>query len=364
VRTSAEHAITILGVSPAAHDPAAVVVRDGDVVAATSASSLGVDPDAASARTVVEWCLDAAGPPTHVALAGRPVSSFDQALRTAAPGATVRAAADWWTSRVWADHVVDAAVRRRGARPPRWFVASDRWGAAAAFYPSPHGRAAILTLGAASSGRAASIAWGAGHRIEPRVELRSPGSVAWLCATVAAFCGLPEGAFTDVAALAFEGTPDHAARLRDDVLNVAVDGAHGTRNGWRSATPAAAAERLAELLSLPSPSASAVPRGVAADVAASARSVVEELVVAMAAHACELTGEAAWCVWDAGVPWVADVTRDPARPAGDGWAPELGALGPAVGAALWLAHDVLGIPRPDPPADVVRVPVPGVPARP
>ncbi len=61
--------------------------------------------------------------------------------------------------------------------------------AAAAFYPSPFERAAILTFDGVGEWATSTIGWGAGHRIEVRQEQAFPDSLGLLYSAMTAFCG-------------------------------------------------------------------------------------------------------------------------------------------------------------------------------
>ena len=354
----------VLGISADFHDAAAALVVDGRVVAAAAEERFTrVKHDASLPERAMAWCLDDAGIAPDglelVAFYEKPLSLFERVVSTHArvgPVGVARltsAASSWVRTKAWIGYRIERALDDLGyAMPPLAFAEHHQSHAAAAFYPSPFERAAILTFDGVGEWATSSIASGAGHRIEALEELRFPDSIGLLYSTVTAHCGFAvnDGEYK-LMGLAPYGTPRFADVLRDQVVEVHADGSIHLDQRWfgyRSGGTMAH-RRLDRLLGPPrQPDGPLTQRE--ADLARSMQDVLEDIVLKAARHAHELTGASAVCLaGGVALNCVANGRLVREGPFADVWIqPAAGDDGSALGAALWGWHEVGDRPRLDP----------------
>jgi carbamoyltransferase len=216
--------------------------------------------------------------------------------------------------------------------------------AASGFFPSPFATAAILSLDGADDATATSLALGNGNTLGIETRVASPHSLGLLYSAFAAYLGFkPNSGEYKMMGLAPYGTPRFAARIRDEIVEIAADG------GIRLAVAAPDADaarrslqhRLATVFGQPSRvSDDAPPTGFHADVAASIQAVVNAVVVALARDARRRTGARNLCLaGDVALNSVAngEVVREGIFDAV--WIqPAAGNAGAALGAALADYH--------------------------
>ncbi|MCU1498067.1 MAG: novN [Acidimicrobiales bacterium] len=358
----------ILGLSFDYHDAAAALVVDGTVVAAAEEERFTrLKHDPALPVHALAWCLEHAGVEPGdlggVAFYDKPLTKYERILVTHAQAgprgfpSLARAVGQWSKTKLWVAYRIERTLRDLGhPMPPLTFAEHHQSHAAAAFYPSPYDRAAILTFDGLGEWATSSIAWGSGHRIEVREELRFPDSLGLLYSAMTAFCGFAvnDGEYK-LMGLAPYGEPRYADVLRDRVVSVADDGSIRLDQRWfdyRSGR-AMTRPRLGELLDGPARTADQPLGQREADIARSVQEIIEESVLKMARHAHELTGERVACLaGGVALNCVANSRLLDEGPFDELWVqPAAGDDGSAIGAALWAWHQILDHPRPAPLGD-------------
>ena len=352
----------ILGISADYHDAAAAVIVDGRVVAAAEEERFTrVKHDPSLPRHAMAWCLEEAGVGPHdlggVAFYDKPFTTYERVLVTAAQvgpkgfPTLAKAVAQWSKTKLWVGYRIERALRDLGYDMAKLtFAEHHQSHAASAFYPSPFEHAAILTFDGLGEWTTSSLAWGAGHRIEVREEMRYPDSLGLLYSAFTAFCGFEvnEGEYK-LMGLAPYGTPRYRDVLRDRVVHVADDGSIRLDQRWfdyragRKMTKA----RLGEILDGPARAPDSPLGQREADIARSVQEVIEEAVVKMAHHAHDLTGERVACL-SGGVALncVANARILEDGPFDEVWVqPAAGDDGSAIGCALWMWHQIEDHPR-------------------
>jgi len=354
----------ILGLSCYTHDAAAVLFEDGRLVAAAAEERFSrLKGDPSFPRQAIRFCLSQASatPPVldYVAFFERPVPRLHRALRSAlslAPrgGRLFR--------REMATGVLDRlSVRQRIQDalkiPARRviFVEHQAAHAASAFFCSPFDEAAVLSLDTLGEWATAASGVGRTTRLTLDRELRFPDSLGLLYLAFARYIGLA-GADAEyhLMALSRHGTPrfetevwqlvdaapDGAFRLRPEYFAFDYpDRLHNSRfdalfGSARASTPQAGFEGIAE-------------NARAADLAASVQKVVEALTLRTVTDLCARTGHTRLCLAGSGAQNAlanGRIVRD--TPVTDLFVqPAAGESGAALGAALYVQHDVLGLPR-------------------
>ena len=350
----------VLGLSAYYHDSAAAIIRDGEIIAAAQEERFTRKKhDHAFPKHAVEYCLREAGitpeQVDYVVFYDKPLLKFDRLLETyvayapAGLQSFMMAMPLWLKTKLFLPREIKASLggtyKKRVA-----FTGHHESHAASAFFPSPFDDAAILTLDGVGEWDTASIGHGRGNRIEMLKTLHFPHSLGLLYSAITYFCGfrVNSGEYK-LMGLAPYGEPKYADIIREKLIDLREDGSFRMNmkyfnyaQGLTMTGPA-----LDELLGgPPRPAESAITQREM-DLASSIQKVTEEIVLRMARHAKKLTGSknlvlaggvALNCVAN-GILLRSGIFEDiwiPA-PAGD--------AGGALGAALFVSHQLLNAPR-------------------
>lgn len=357
----------ILGLSAYYHDSAAALVRDGGIVAAAQEERFSrVKHDHRFPAKAVEYCLReagiGAGELDHVVFYDRPLLKFDRLLETyvaCAPRGLrsfMMAMPLWLKTKLHLPREIRRALG--GAYTKRVaFTSHHESHAACAFFPSPFEEAAILTLDGVGEWDTASIGAGTGSKIALLKTLHFPHSLGLLYSAFTYFCGfrVNSGEYK-LMGLAPYGEPRFAALIRERLLDLKDDGSFRMDQSYfnYAAGLTMTSRKFDALFGGPprKPEAAITQREM--DLAASIQAVTEDIVLRMARHARELTGKRNLVL--AGGVALNCVANGALLRAGifdDVWIPgAAGDAGGALGAALFVAHQLLGIPRT--PGDALR----------
>lgn len=350
----------VLGVSCDFHDAAAAVVVDGCVVAAAEEERFSrVKHDASLPEHAIASCLAMAdlGPDDldRVVLHEKPLATMARLLaarQRRGPGGLGAFTDEFPTflrHNLFIGMRLERALRRLGAtrRPQLRFADHHLSHAAAAFYPSPYDHAAVLTIDGIGEWSTASIGRGVGPYLDVLEELRYPDSLGLLYSMVTEYCGFtPNDGEYKLMGLAPFGRPVHLDAL-EQLVELHEDGSLSIDAGavgyW-----AAGAEPLERVLDRPAQPHGAAPGAFEADLARSVQVLTENTVLRMARRAHQLTGERSICLaGGVALNCVANGRLRREGPFEHVWVqPAAGDAGSAVGAALWLSHEIEGVDRP------------------
>ncbi|MEZ5182478.1 MAG: carbamoyltransferase N-terminal domain-containing protein [Acidimicrobiales bacterium] len=353
----------VLGISALYHDAAAAVVVDGAVAAAVQQERLSRRKhDPSFPVEAIQACFEEAGVRAGdlaaVAYYDKPLTTFLRIVRSAAaagpkgiasfPGAM----SEWSRRKLWTSYEIERALRSLGHRlPGRPLYAEHHVShAAAAFFPSPFERAAIITMDGVGEWATSSIGRGRGREVELLREQRFPDSLGLLYSAFTHHCGfrVNSGEYK-LMGLAPYGEPAYVERILTDLVELGEDGAmrmdlrYFDHLAGRRMTNA----RFDQLFDGPARDPEAPIDQRTCDLARSIQEVVERAVLATARTARELTGEAN-VVLAGGVALncVANGRLRREGPFEDVWVqPAAGDAGSALGCALWAHHQVLGQAR-------------------
>jgi carbamoyltransferase len=302
----------ILGISAHYHDSAAALVEDGTPVCAIQEERLSRRKnDAAFPLAAIEWCLARARVDPEgldaVVFYEKPMLKFERILTSA-----LRSFPQSWRSfphamknalggKLW----VKGTIASELSVPSRkiLFTEHHHAHAAAAFFPAPTDRAAILTADGVGEWATLSIGEGAVDadgraRLELRRELRFPHSLGMLYSSFTAYLGFPvnEGEYK-VMGLASYGRPVFleavrrmAPRTKDGAFSLDMSYFEFHAGATRSFS-----DRFVEALGPPrlpwDPLDLATPEGQRyADIAASLQQVLEEILVDLSRSLQKETG--------------------------------------------------------------------------
>jgi carbamoyltransferase len=231
--------------------------------------------------------------------------------------------------------------------------------AASAFYPSPFAEAAVLTVDGVGEWDTATIGRGAGNRIEVLKTQRFPHSLGLLYSALTYFCGFKvnSGEYK-LMGLAPHGEPRFARTLLENVIDLKEDGSLALDLSYfdYSAGLRMTAQKMSALLGGTPRQPEAAITQREKDLAASIQQITEEAVLRMARTAQKITGSRHLCL--AGGVALNCVANGKLARSGlfeDIYVPPSpGDSGGAVGAALFVHHQLLGQPRAPRKPDIMR----------
>jgi carbamoyltransferase len=350
----------ILGVSAFYHDSAAALIADGEIVAAAQEERFTRKKhDAGFPRHAVAYCLKAAGIDTSgvdfVAFYDKPLLKFDRLLETYlgfAPAGfrSFRLAMPLWLKdKIHLRRLLQRQLK--GASRARFvFTEHHESHAASAFFPSPFEEAAILTADGVGEWDTATIGKGEGNRLWLLRELKFPHSLGLLYSAFTYYCGFKvnSGEYK-LMGLAPYGRPQFADAIRRHLVHLKSDGSFWMNMDYFNYCQGLTMtnDRFHELFGGPPrrPESQLEQRHM--DLAASIQVVTEEIMLAMVQEAHRLTQkENLVLAGGVALNCVANGRLLREGPFANLWIqPAAGDAGGALGAALFVWHQLLERPR-------------------
>jgi carbamoyltransferase len=350
----------ILGISAFYHDSAAALVVDGDIVAAAQEERFTRKKhDPAFPANAVAYCLAEAGLKAEdlncVAFYDKPLTKFDRLLETYlsyAPAGfpSFRLAMPLWLK----DKLHMRRTLRQHfhvARKAR-FVFTDHHEshAASAFFPSPFETAAILTIDGVGEWSTATFGEGEGNKLRLRQQLQFPHSLGLLYSAFTHYCGFKvnSGEYK-LMGLAPYGQPVYQDLILQHLLELRPDGSFWMNMEYFNYCQGLTMtnQRFAQLFGGPARRPESLLEQRHMDLAASIQKVTEEIILRMAREVHRQTkmknlvlagGVALNCVANG------RLLRE--GPFENIWIqPAAGDAGGALGAALFVWHQLMNHPR-------------------
>ena len=299
----------ILGISALYHDAAAALVVDGEIVAAAQQERFSrVKHDPAFPLDAIRYCLEEGGIApdglTAVAYYDKPLTTFVRVLKSfvAAGPRGIRtfpkAMTEWSTRKLWTSLEIERGIRSLGWDMPGdlYYAEHHVSHAAAAFYPSPFERAAVVTIDGVGEWATSSIGVGRGRTVELLREQRFPDSIGLLYSAFTYHCGFQvnSGEYK-LMGLAPYGEPRYVDRILDDLVDLAPDGALRMDLSYFDylAGRRMTNDRFSDLFDGPAREPESPITQRECDLARSIQEVVEQAVCATARTACGLPVRAA-----------------------------------------------------------------------
>jgi carbamoyltransferase len=350
----------ILGVSAYYHDSAAALVVEGEIVAAAQQERFSRRKhDERLPLDAVAYCLKAGGIAAdqldYVCFYDNPAKKLRRLLATYlayAPrgSASFRLALpSWLTHKLFMKRELRRTLGLSG-RTSIVFADHHESHAASAFFPSPFSEAAIITCDGV--GEWATTTWGAGRGNRFRLEqaISFPHSLGLLYSAFTAFTGFKvnSGEYK-LMGLAPYGAPVYADTIREKLVHIQDDGSFRLNMEYFTypCGQAMTGEAFAKLFGGPprAPESPITTREM--DLAASIQDVCEEIVLKLGRHAHAKTGSKNLCLaGGVALNCVANGRLLREGPFEQIWVqPAAGDAGGALGAALFLWHQVLGKAR-------------------
>jgi carbamoyltransferase len=350
----------ILGISAFYHDSAAALVVDGSIVAAAQEERFTRKKhDPAFPANAVESCLKEAGVSRedldYIVFYEKPVAKFDRLLETYFAFAPRGWSSFSMSIPLWLKEKLH--VRRtlrqefKTSRQAR-FVFTDHHEshAASAFFPSPFQEAAILTLDGVGEWTTAASGTGADNRINLTRHLRFPHSLGLLYSAFTYYCGFKvnSGEYK-LMGLAPFGEPVYQESIYQHLIELRPDGSFWLNMDYFNYCQGLTMtnRRFDDLFGGPprNPESELLQRHM--DIAASVQSVTEEIILRLGRDLQRKTrmrnlvlagGVALNCVANG------RLLRE--GPFDSIWIqPAAGDAGGALGAALFVWHQLLEKPR-------------------
>jgi len=352
--------VNILGISAFYHDSAACLVRDGEVLAAAQEERFTRKKhDSRFPKHAIDYCLAQVGiRPAQldfVAFYDKPLAKFDRLLETYIGYAPVGftsfrlALPVWLREKLHLPRQMDEGLN--GEFSGRYiFTDHHESHAASAFFPSPFPEAAILTVDGVGEWPTATYGIGRGNRIELTHELRFPHSLGLLYSAFTYFTGFKvnSGEYK-LMGLAPYGEPRFTTQILEHLLDLKADGSFRMDMSYFNYCQGLTmtGPKFDELFEGPPrrPEAPLTQREM--DIAASIQSVTDEIMVRMARHVARESGMrnlvmaggvALNCVANGRILRQGVFDHVWIQPAA-------GDAGGALGAALFVWHQLLDRPR-------------------
>ena len=352
--------MNILGISAFYHDSAACLVRDGEIVAAAQEERFTRKKhDYRFPQKAVDFCLSQAGLRAEeldlVTFYDKPLLKFDRLLETYiayAPAGFrlfLMGLPLWLKQKLFTPRELDRGLD--GAYKGRYvFLEHHESHAGSAFFPSPFEEAAILTLDGVGEWATGSIAVGRGNKIELLKELRFPHSLGLLYSAFTYFTGFKvnSGEYK-LMGLAPYGEPVYRDVMLEKLLDLKEDGSFAMDMSYFAYChrDVMTSRRMDALFDGPPRKAETPITQREMDIAASIQAVTEEIMLRITRYAHEITGVknltmaggvALNCVGNG------RILRE--SPFEEVWIqPAAGDAGGALGAALFVWHQLLDKPR-------------------
>jgi carbamoyltransferase len=358
----------ILGLSAYYHDSAAVLLKDGEIVAAAQEERFSRKKhDARFPAHALHYCLAEGGVSLaqidKVAFYDKPFLKFERLLETYLTFAprgfkSFRMAIPLWLREKLFQKDLLAKELRKIEPGVNWldrllFSEHHLSHAASAFFPSPFDEALVLTMDGVGEWATTSAATGRGNRLEIFKEIHFPHSLGLLYSAFTYYLGFKvnSGEYK-VMGLAPYGEPKYAQTIFDHLLDLKPDGSYRLDQSYFDYCTGLTMTnaRFDDLFGAPprKPDEPLTQREM--DLAASVQAVTEEALLRMTRALREETGQENLCL-AGGVALNCVANGKVLR---DGkfkriWVqPAAGDAGGALGAALAAHHLFLDQPRPAP----------------
>jgi carbamoyltransferase len=300
----------LLGISAYYHDSAAALLSDGRIVAAAQEERFSRKKnDERFPRNAVAFCLKQAGLAESdldaVVFYDKPIIKFARLLESylaVAPGGWLtfpRALPPWLGEKLNLRGTLRYEMADLRPEAPILFTEHHQAHAASAFFPSPFEEAAILTVDGVGEWATTTVGVGRGNDVEMLQELRFPHSLGLLYSAFTAYCGfrINSGEYK-LMGLAPYGEPRYVDAIYEHLVQVKEDGSlqlnleyfHFLR-GLRMTNA-----KFDRLFGGPRRQPETPVEQRHMDVARSIQTVTEQIMLRLARHARELTGQKNLCM--------------------------------------------------------------------
>ncbi|MGB6065000.1 MAG: carbamoyltransferase [Desulfomonilaceae bacterium] len=350
--------MNILGISAFYHDSAACLIKDGVITAAAQQERFSrVKHDHAYPHDAINYCLEAGGLTAkdldYVAFYDKPFIKFERLLETYISFAPRGWASFLMAMPLWLKqklHIPKLISKSLGYEGKIVFPEHHESHAASAFFPSPYRRAAFLTMDGVGEWTTTSFGVGEGNKIQIDYEIKFPHSLGLLYSAFTYFTGFKvnSGEYK-VMGLAPYGEPKYVDVILNELIDIKEDGSFKLNMDYFTYPYGLTmtGKAFEKLFGGPArkPESKLTQREM--DLAKSVQVVTEEVMIRTARHIHKLTGEKHLCLaGGVALNCVGNGRILREGPFEDIWIqPAAGDAGGALGAALFVWHQLLGKER-------------------
>lgn len=353
--------MVILGISGLYHDSAAAIVRENRIIAAAQEERFTrVKHDNSLPINAIKYCIKEANisifDVDYVVYYDNPLLTLD---RFTSNVMTLGEESEYVINSqidniIGSRLIIDASLRKtfgRIGKEDKLYVCEHHVShAASAFYPSPFESAAILTIDGVGEWATTTIGKGNGNKIEIIKEIDYPHSLGLLYSAFTAFCGFKvnSGDYKFMG-LAPYGEPVYYDLIKEKLIDVKQDGSYRLNLDYFDFYKGQymTNDKFAELFGGPAREAESIITRREMNIAASAQKLTEEIIISLAKHAKEVTGEKNLVL--AGGVALNCVANGKLLRTGlfnDIWIqPAAGDAGGALGSALYMMYNKAGVNR-------------------
>lgn len=351
----------ILGLSAFYHDSAAALVVDGKIIAAAQEERFTRKKhDPAFPSRAVVYCLKEAGlgldQIDYVAFYDKPLVKFERLLESYlafAPSgfkSFAMALPLWLKDKVHTRRAIRTGLGRPDLKSPLVFLDHHESHAASAFFASPFEEAAIMTLDGVGEWSTTTIGVGKGNKITLNQQMQFPHSLGLLYSAFTYYCGfrVNSGEYK-LMGLAPYGVPKYADIAFEKLIDLKPDGSFWMDQSYFNYTAGLTmtGPKFHKLFGREPRKSESQIEQFHCDMAASIQAVTERIMMLQANYAHQQTGMKN-LVLAGGVALncVANgkIQRD--GPFDSIWIqPAAGDAGGALGAAMFVWHQLLDHPR-------------------
>ena len=297
----------ILGISAFYHDSAACLLRDGEILAAVQEERFTRKKhDHNFPSNAARYCLEYAGISVKdvdfVVFYDKPLLTFERLLETyidyAPKGLTsfLKAMPVWLKEKLWTRENIARALDYEG---PVLFTEHHESHAASAFFPSPFERAAVITMDGVGEWATTSYGYGQGNELHLLKELRFPHSIGLLYSAFTYYLGFKvnSGEYK-VMGLAPYGEPRYTKQILDELVELHEDGSLRLNMKYFNFAAGLTMTNAAfeKLFGEPRREPETELRQTHLDLARSVQEVTEQIMVKIARHVKQETGEKNLCL--------------------------------------------------------------------
>jgi carbamoyltransferase len=344
----------ILGISCYYHDSAAVLIKDGEIIAASDEERFSrIKHDSSFPKLAVDFCLRSAKISSkdlsYVVFYEKPFLKFERIFLTSLRNAPRsgkffrESMKEWFLDKIW----IKSHIISNLNIDPRKLLFSEHHLShmASAYFVSPYQKSAVLSIDAV--GEWTTTAWGIANEndIEIKEEIRFPNSLGLLYSAFTVFCGFePNEGEYKLMGLAPYGKAIYKDKIYK-LINLLPDGSYGLHMKYFSYEYDLQGIYTKEFLKIfgkPNRSSEKVIKYYA-DIAASIQEVTEEILVKIATYVRKESGLSNLC-YAGGVAYNSKANWQILNNSGFRnifIQPAAGDSGGAMGAALWVYHSVL-----------------------
>jgi carbamoyltransferase len=356
----------ILGISAYYHDAAACLIIDGEIIAAAQEERFTRKKhDLNFPVNAIVYCLTESKITSkdidYVVFYDKPFLKFERILETYlafAPRGFKSFATSlpiWLKDKLFQKSVIVDALKDLWGKDGKWeekllFSEHHLSHAASAFFPSPFGRAAVLTMDGVGEYTTTSLAVGKGHELSVYKEIHFPHSIGLLYSAMTYYTGFKvnSGEYK-VMGLAPYGKPKYATLIKDNLIDIKEDGSFALDMSYFDYCTGLTMtnDKFDALFGGPPRKQESTLTQREMDLASSVQIVVEEVVLKLAKGVARTTGEKNLCLaGGVALNCVANGKLLREKVFDRLWIqPAAGDAGGALGAALGAYHIMLNQPR-------------------